>query len=168
MPRRPNAPLLDTGDHFPSLELTLTDGRVLSLPGGLDRPYNVVLINRGAWCPFCMGQLRAFQSGLPRLTEEDIGVISVSADSREQALATVAEHRLEFPVACDAPVTRIAEALGVYYEPGSPERGPHFHAAGFVLGPGGTVVVAAYSSGAIGRLVWQDVLGLVKYVRAHS
>ena len=168
MPRKPNAPLLDAGDRFPALELTLTDGRQISVPAGFDRPYTVVLVNRGAWCPFCMSQLRAFQSGLEKLTEEGIGVISLSADPRDQAQAVVAEHRLQFPVAYGASVDRIAEALGVYYEGRSPDRPPHFHGAGFVVGPGATVLLALYSSGAIGRLVWQDVLGLVKYLRSHS
>jgi peroxiredoxin len=150
MPRASNTTLLDAGDRFPALDLTLTDGRQLSLPAGLDRPYNVVLVNRGAWCPFCVGQLRAFQAGLAKLAEEGIGVISLSADPRDQALAMVSEHQLQFPVAHGASVDRIAEALG------------------FVLGPGGTVLLAVYSSGAIGRLVWQDVLGLVKYLRSQS
>jgi peroxiredoxin len=168
MPRKPNAPLLDAGDRFPALELTLTDGRQLSLPAGLEGPYNVILVNRGAWCPFCMGQLRAFQAGLAKLAEEGIAVISLSADPRDQALAVVAEHGLQFPVAYGASVDGLAEALGVYYELRSPHRAAHLHSAGFVLGPGGTVLLAVYSSGAIGRLVWQDVLGLVKYLRSHS
>ncbi len=37
-----------------------------------------------------------------------------------------------------------------------------------MLGPGGTVLLAVYSSGAIGRLVWQDVLGFVKYLQSQS
>jgi len=168
MPRTPNAPLLDAGDRFPALQLTLTDGRPLTLPAGSGHAYTVVLVNRGAWCPFCVGQLRAFQAGLPKLAEEGIGVISLSADSHDQALAMVAEHRLEFPVAWGASVEELAHALGVYYEPRSSHRSPHFHSAGFVVGPGGTVLLAVYSSGAIGRLVWQDVLGLVKYLRSQS
>ena len=52
MARKPNAPFLDAGDRFPPLELTLIDGRRLTLPEDLSRPYNVVLINRGAWCPY--------------------------------------------------------------------------------------------------------------------
>jgi len=168
MPRAPNAALLDSGDRFPALDLTLTDGRQLSLPAGLDRPYNVVLVNRGAWCPFCVGQLRAFQAGLAKLAEEGIGVTSLSADPRDQALAMVSEHGLQFPVAHGASVDRIAEALGAYYEPPSLHRASHLHSAGFVLGPDGTVLLAVYSSGAIGRLVWQDVLGLVKYLRSQS
>ena len=167
MARKPDTPLLDAGDRFPALELTLTDGRNVALPGDLTHPYNVVLVNRGAWCPFCVGQLRAFQVGLARLAEEGIGVFSLSAETHEQSLALVREHRLGFPVAWGASVDGVAEALGVYYEPRPRQGAPHFHAAGFVLGPGGTVLLAVYSSGAIGRLVWQDVLGYVQYVRSH-
>jgi hypothetical protein len=34
--------------------------------------------------------------------------------------------------------------------------------------PGGRVVVSVYSSGAIGRLVPQDVAGLIRYLREHA
>jgi peroxiredoxin len=168
MPRKTNAPLLDTGDRFPALELTLTDGRQLSLPAGFDRPYNVVLINRGAWCPFCVSQLKAFQTGLAKLAEESIAVISLSADPLDHALAMVVELGLQFSVAYGVSVDRVAEVLGVYHEPRSPDRPAHLHSAGFVVGPGGTVLLAVYSSGAIGRLMWQDVLALVKYVRSRT
>jgi peroxiredoxin len=167
MARKATAPLLDAGDAFPALELTLTDGNRLSLPADLSRPYNVVLVNRGAWCPYCVTQLRTFQSGLAKLADEGIGVVSLSSDSRDQASALVAEHRLEFPVAYGASVDVVSGALGVYYDPHPAHAPPHLQSAGFVLGPGGTVLLAVYSSGAIGRLVWQDVLGLVKYVKSH-
>ena len=39
---------------------------------------------------------------------------------------------------------------------------------GFVLDAEGKVVVSVYSSGAIGRLVPEDVAGLVRYVREHA
>ena len=168
MPRKPNAPFLDAGDRFPTLELALIDGRRLVLPDDLSRPYNVVLVNRGAWCPYCVTQLQGFQSGLTQLSDEGIGVVSLSVDSREQAAALVAEHRLQFPVAYGASIDRVAEALGTYYEPRPPDQAPYLQSAGFVLGPGDTVLLAMYSSGAIGRLMWRDVLGLVKYVRAHA
>jgi len=38
----------------------------------------------------------------------------------------------------------------------------------FVLDPRGTVLVSVYSSGAIGRLVPEDVAGLVSYVRERA
>jgi hypothetical protein len=37
-----------------------------------------------------------------------------------------------------------------------------------VLDPQGKVIVSVYSSGAIGRLVPEDVTGLVRYLREHA
>jgi len=37
-----------------------------------------------------------------------------------------------------------------------------------VLAPDGTVVTAVYSSGAIGRLVPDDVVGLIRYLQDHA
>jgi peroxiredoxin len=168
MARKPNARILDAGDPFPALELTLTDGKRLRLPADLTHPFNVVLVNRGAWCPFCTMQLKAFQMGLSKLVQEGIGVISLSTDTHEKASAAVTENRLEFPVAYGASVDAVAEALGVFYDPKPMHTPPYFHSAGFVLAPGGKVLNAVYSSGAIGRLVWQDVLGLVQYVKSQG
>jgi len=39
---------------------------------------------------------------------------------------------------------------------------------GFVLRPDGRVIVSVYSSGAIGRLVPEDVSGMVRYLTEHA
>jgi hypothetical protein len=39
---------------------------------------------------------------------------------------------------------------------------------GFVLDPGGQVITAVYSSGAIGRLAADDVVGFVGYVKSYQ
>ena len=39
---------------------------------------------------------------------------------------------------------------------------------GFVLNPSGQVVVGVYSTGAIGRLMPDDVIDLIRYLRAHA
>ena len=44
----------------------------------------------------------------------------------------------------------------------------YLQSTGFVLDPRGTVIVSVYSSGAIGRLVPEDVIGLVRYLREHA
>jgi hypothetical protein len=46
--------------------------------------------------------------------------------------------------------------------------GGFLQSTGFVLDPAGNVVVSVYSSGAIGRLVPEDVVGLIRYVREHA
>ena len=167
MARDQGARLLDGGDLFPTIELSLVSGGTLSLPGGLSHPFNVVLINRGAWCPFCVGQLRAFQAGLVKLEAEGIGAVAFSTDPLEVARAMVDELGLTFPVGHSARVEQVAAALGAFYDPAPAHVAPHLQATGFVLGPGHRVITSVYSSGAIGRLGWQDVLGLVQYVKAH-
>jgi peroxiredoxin len=168
MARKTNARLLDAGDTFPGLELTLMDGKRFRLPVDLTQPFNVVLVNRGAWCPFCTAQLKGFQAGLSKLTQEGIGVVSFSTDTQEKASAMVAENRIEFAVGYGVSLDAVVEALGVYFDPKPAHTAPYLQSAGFVLGPGAKVLNAVYSSGAIGRLVWQDVLGLVQYVKSHS
>ena len=60
--------------------------------------------------------------------------------------------------------TTIAAATGAFVNPN-----PRFlQATGFVLDPAGRVIVSVYSRGAIGRLMPQDVLGLVRYHREHA
>lgn len=52
---------------------------------------------------------------------------------------------------------------------GDGQPGPVFpQSTGFVLDPAGKVVVSVYSAGAIGRLVPEDVVGLVRYLRQHA
>ena len=43
----------------------------------------------------------------------------------------------------------------------------HLQSTGFVLDPDGNVIVSVYSSGAIGRLVPEDVAGLINYVKSQ-
>ena len=44
----------------------------------------------------------------------------------------------------------------------------YLQSTGFVLAPDGTVLTAVYSSGAIGRLMPDDVLGLLAYIQSHG
>jgi hypothetical protein len=44
----------------------------------------------------------------------------------------------------------------------------YLQSTGFVLNLEDKVVVSVYSSGAIGRLVPDDVAGLVRYLREHT
>ena len=53
-------PLLSNGDAFPALTLRTVERRTLSLPVDLAGAYGVVLIYRGAWCPYCNAQLAGF------------------------------------------------------------------------------------------------------------
>lgn len=156
--------LLRPGDPFPTLTLPKVGGGTISLPDDLSGAYGVVLVNRGAWCPYCTAQLNAFRRASERLSALGIAVVSFSTDTEQAATELVEKNELPFPVGHSADPDKVAEAIGSFVNP-DPK---HLQSTGFVLDPDGAVVVSVYSSGAIGRLVPEDVAGLVEYVRQHA
>lgn len=152
--------MLHPNDQFPSITITPPDEAPLELPDALGSGFGVVLFFRGAWCPYCNAQLRAFQRAQDKLSELDIKVVALSVDDEATTRELVAKHGLSFPVGHGADARAIAEATGAFVH-----QDPAFlQSTGFVLGPDGNVIVSVYSSGAIGRLVPEDVAGLVRYI----
>jgi len=105
--------------------------------------------------------LAAFERAQPKLAEEGIAVVAASTDPLEKAKETVSEHSLTFPLGYGLPLKETAAALGAFYE----ERRNILQSTGFVVRPDRTIVESQYSSGPIGRLIWQDVLGLVQFYK---
>ncbi|MGH3398729.1 MAG: redoxin domain-containing protein, partial [Streptosporangiaceae bacterium] len=157
-------PLLHPGDAFPELSLTIPGGRTVTVPETFAGQFGVVLFNRGSWCPYCNAQLRAFQRASAALADAGARVVSLSVDDEAAAADLIARHGLTFPVGFGADAAAVSDLTGAFVNPD-----PVFlQSTGFVLDPGGKVVVSVYSSGAIGRLVPEDVAGLVRYVREHA
>ena len=155
-------PLLNPGDHFPSITVTPVDRDAIDLPAALAGHFAVVLFYRGSWCPYCNAQLRAFQRAADKLDDLDIKVVALSVDDEDTTRALIAEHGLTFPVGHSADAVAIHEATGAFVNPDP----VYVQSTGFILDPDGNVIVSVYSSGAIGRLVPEDVVGLVKYLKS--
>jgi peroxiredoxin len=156
--------LLSPGDQFPALSLTPPGGEILALPGALAGGFGVVLFYRGSWCPYCNAQLRAFQRATGSLAEVGAKVVALSVDDEATTWELIARHGLTFPVGHSADARAIARATGAFVN----EDPLYVQSTGFVLDPAGRVVVSVYSSGAIGRLVPEDVVGLIRYLREHA
>jgi peroxiredoxin len=157
-------PLLRPGDAFPQLDLNLPGGQAIEVPGSLAGDFGVVLFNRGAWCPYCAAQLRAFQRAHDSLAEAGIKVAALWVDDEETTARFTAQHDITFSLGHGADARAVAELTAAFVN----EESLYLQSTGFVLGPQGTVVVSVYSSGAIGRLVPEDVTGLVRYLRQHT
>jgi peroxiredoxin len=155
--------LLNPGDTFPALTLTTQDGDLV-LPDALAGEFAIVLIYRGSWCPYCNAQLRAFQRAQPALAEIGARVVALSVDDEATTAELIAKHGLSFPVGHGADAAAVSAATGAFVDP---KRG-FLQSTGFVLDPAGKVIVSVYSSGAIGRLVPEDVAGLVGYLRERA
>jgi peroxiredoxin len=156
--------LLEPGQRLPTVPVTVAGGDALLLPDALAGHFGVVLLFRGAWCPYCNAQLRAFQRAQERLAALGIRVVALSVDDEATTRKLVADHGLSFPVGHGADAAALHDAVGAFVNP----EPPYLQSTGFVLDPEGRVIVSVHSSGAIGRLVPDDVIGLVRYLREHA
>ena len=157
-------PLLNPGDRFPSITITPVDAAPTNVPDAVTGHFAVILFYRGAWCPYCNAQLRAFQRATDKLAELDVEVVALSVDDEAATRELIAQHGLAFPVAHSADAATIHAATGAFINPDP----VYLQSTGFVLDPDGAVIVSVYSSGAIGRLVPEDVAGLVTYLRSKQ
>jgi len=156
--------LLHPGDTFPELTLTIPGGQAIPVPGSLAGGFGVVLFNRGAWCPYCAAQLRAFQRADESLAQAGVRVAALWVDDEKTTAEFIARHGLTFPLGHSADARAVAGLTGAFVN-----DDPLFlQSTGFVLDPQGKVIVSVYSSGAIGRLVPEDVIGLARYLREHA
>lgn len=89
--------------------------------------------------------------------------MALSVDDEDTTRALVDKHGLRFPVGHCAGAPVIA-AIGAFVNP----EPTFLQSAGFVLGPNGHMHVSVYSSGAIGRLLPDDVIGMIRYVREQA
>jgi peroxiredoxin len=156
--------LLRPGDTFPALTLTVPGGETVTVPDAFAGQFGVLLFYRGSWCPYCNAQLRAFQRASAGLAEAGVRVAALSVDDEATTGELIARHGLTFPVGYGADAHAIAALTGAFLNPDP----VYLQSTGFVLNREGKVVVSVYSSGAIGRLVPDDVAGLVRYIREHA
>jgi peroxiredoxin len=156
--------LLQPGDRFPTLTITPPDGESLSVPDAFGGGYGVMLFYRGSWCPYCNAQLRAFERANQKLAQLGAKVAALSVDDEPTTRDLITKHGLSFPVGHSANAVAVSDATGAFVD----AAGGFLQSTGFVLDPTGQVVVSVYSSGAIGRLVPDDVIGLIGYLREHD
>lgn len=155
---------LQNGDRFPDLSIPTVGGGQIALPRDVEGFYSVILFYRGAWCPYCKAQLAAFARAHESLRSIGVKVVALSVDDAAVSTALVDRMRLNFPVGFGVNAAAIAAATGAYVAEGA----AYLQSTGFVLGKSGRILTAVYSSGAIGRLVPDDVVGFVQYIETHD
>jgi peroxiredoxin len=155
---------LQNGDRFPDLSIRAVGGGEIVLPRDVEGFYSVILFYRGAWCPYCKAQLSAFTRARASLRSIGVEIVALSVDDEAASAALVDKLGLDFPIGFGAKADEISAATGAYVAEGA----AYLQSTGFVLDRSGRILTAVYSSGAIGRLVPDDVAGFVRYVESHD
>ena len=121
-------------DTFPELTLTVPGGKTVTVPETFVGQFGVVLFYRGAWCPRCNAQLRAFQRASAALADAGVLVVALSVDDEAATAGLIAKYGLTFPVGFGADARAIADLTGAFVNP----EPVYLQPTGFVLNRRGT------------------------------
>jgi peroxiredoxin len=111
------AGVAEVGSRLPDADLLAPDGSPLSLAEALGDGLAVLVLYRGAWCPYCNLTLRTYQSELlPGLRERGAELVALSPQKPDGSLTMKEKHDLEFAVLSD-PGLAAARAIGVVTQP---------------------------------------------------
>jgi peroxiredoxin len=105
------------GDALPDAQLLDVHGAPTTLAEAVSGRSAVLVLYRGAWCPYCNLALRAYQEDLvPQLDQRDIPLLAISPQKPDGSLSTQEKNELSFTVLSD-PGNQVAAALGVLTAP---------------------------------------------------
>ena len=90
--------------------------------------------------------------------------MALSVDNEATTRGTIEKFKLTFPVGHSADADQVAALTGAYIND-SPR---YLQSTGFVLAPDGKILIAVYSSGPLGRLIAEDVIGMVAYLKSNA
>jgi peroxiredoxin len=102
------------GTKAPDFTLPDAVGNDVSLREQVAKGPVVLSFYRGAWCPFCNLELRAYQQALPQIRELGATLLAISPQVPDHSLSLVERHRLEFAVLSDVGST-VARSYGLAF-----------------------------------------------------
>ncbi|ORY45899.1 hypothetical protein BCR33DRAFT_715929 [Rhizoclosmatium globosum] len=105
---------LQPGLPFPSLEINVVGiEETQPLFDATSERAKLIVVFRGAFCPFCRKTIEKLKETLPLLQEAEIDLIAISADKQEVAEKHVQDNEITFPVGYNLGVQEMKQ-LGVY------------------------------------------------------
>jgi peroxiredoxin len=109
--------IAEPGDTLGDFGLLDVHGAPTTLSAALGGRTAVVVLYRGAWCPYCNLALRAYQDDLvPTLADKGVALLAISPQKSDGSLTAQEKNALTFTVLSD-PGNKIANRLGVMTAP---------------------------------------------------
>lgn len=109
--------ILGVGSRLVDVDLLDVDGTPTTLFGALGDKTGVVVLYRGAWCPYCSIALRTYEAELvPALEPLEAHLVALSPQRPDGSLSTREKNGLSYTVLSD-PGNKLADQLGVVTAP---------------------------------------------------
>ena len=92
---------LKEGDKIPAFTLPNPKNERVSSDIMLSKGPLVINFYRGAWCPYCNLELRAYQEVLPEIIDLGAQLVAISPNLPDNSLSSIEKHSLTFEVLSD-------------------------------------------------------------------
>lgn len=106
---------LGVGAVAPDFLLPDASGSMVQLSTLLAEGPVVLAFYRGAWCPYCNLQLRAYQRALPQIQARHATLVAISPQLPDGSLTTTEQNDLAFPVLSDVG-NKVAQQYGLVFQ----------------------------------------------------
>ena len=106
--------VLGEGPQVPDFTLPDALGNAVTLSHLLMQGPVVICFYRGAWCPYCNLELRAYQRVLPQLQELGATLVAISPQTPDHSLSLVEKQKLTFTVLSDVG-NQVARQFGLVF-----------------------------------------------------
>lgn len=106
---------LREGSLAPDFVLPGADGSAVRLSELLRNGPALLVFYRGAWCPYCNFELRAYQQVLTQIKAKGASLVAISPQLPHGSLTMQQKNKLEFPVLSDVG-SKVARSFGLTFE----------------------------------------------------
>ncbi|MFZ7087444.1 peroxiredoxin-like family protein [Curtobacterium sp. RRHDQ10] len=151
------------GSRLPDASLRTPEDERVTLAEVLGGIPTVVVLYRGAWCPYCNLTLKHYQETLlPELTAVGAQLVAISPQTPEASEQSVANGGLEYAVLTD-PANVLAAELGLVTAPSAAAQAAHTE-LGFAVADSNADGTAAIP---FPTVLVVDADGVVRFVDVH-
>ena len=110
--------IIEPGARLPDAALLDPHGHTTTLSEALAGRTAVLVLYRGAWCPYCNLALRTYQAALvDELEARGVQLVAISPQRPDGSLTVQEKHGLRFPVLSD-PGSTLGRAAAIMTQPG--------------------------------------------------
>jgi len=102
------------GDIAPLFALENSGGTTVALSDLLQQGPLILNFYRGAWCPYCNLELKAWERCMPQLKKMGANLVSITPNLREKSAEFIAENPFTFDILCDQN-NQVAKAYGLVF-----------------------------------------------------
>lgn len=106
---------LNVGDMLPNGKLIDHNGEKVLLSDILKHKPAIISFYRGAWCPYCNLELRAYDRLLSELSNDSYQMFAISPEIPDQSIPKIDIKNLSFTVLSD-PNNKYAKKVGLVYK----------------------------------------------------